>query len=66
MKYTYEYMHNGVKKSHEVEAIDMKDADKVLLDQIDRGVVTPDVWQNYISVSSIDLTNFNKGKQTVP
>jgi len=55
MKYAYEYIHNGVRKTHLVEAIDMKDADKVLLDQIDRGVVTPDVWQNYVSVTSIDI-----------
>ncbi len=55
MKYIYEYKHNGVRKTHEVEAADMKDADKVLLKEIDRGDVTPDVWQNYISVSSINL-----------
>jgi hypothetical protein len=55
MKYIYEYMHNGLLKTHAVEADDAKDADRILLREIDVGEVTPDVWQNYISMSSVDL-----------
>jgi hypothetical protein len=48
-------MHNGLLKTHAVEADDAKDADRILLREIDVGEVTPDVWQNYISMSSVDL-----------
>jgi hypothetical protein len=48
-------MHNGLLKTHTIEADDAKDADKILLKEIDIGKVTPDVWQNYISMSSVDL-----------